>query len=65
MELPKFEGMTNRLYIRCVGCGITCIAEFLQPKHVISAPQVACSDECLLEWTTSMKAFIERQVTDA
>lgn len=64
METPKFEGMVSYIYVPCIGCGNSCIVQFLLPKLVISAPQIACSNECLARWAVSTKAFLEKQVRD-
>lgn len=65
MKDGEFIGMVSHINVPCVGCGKSFIVEFLLPKIVISAPQFACSHECLARWTVSMKSFLERQVTDA
>ena len=52
------------IWVPCVGCGTNQWIIFEPAKIVISAPQVACSQECLDRWTVSMKSFVERQVTD-
>ena len=54
--------MQDYIYARCVGCGNTVVVSFLLPKYVLSAPEIACSKECLARYEVSMEAFLERQV---
>ena len=53
--------MVDYIYVRCAGCGNTQIVQFLLPKYVLSAPEIACSKECLSRYEVSMEAFLERQ----
>ena len=47
--------------VKCIGCGTNLIVQFLLAKYVVSAPEIACSYECLRCYEVSIEAYLERQ----
>lgn len=49
------------LGVSCVGCGNRIALQFILPKYVLSAPDVACSEECIRRYEASTQAWLERK----